>query len=239
MRRTSTRMIVASRHRWMPSFGCSLLLIGNIVGMNTMTRFLGARGGPGVRLSLAGVVGVFVALGACTQRGVAPPAVPSAPPFVTSASIIDLMSEQVDPAADALWLSVATISTREGVTQRKPATDAEWQEERRHAIALIEGSNLLMMPGRVLAHPGQALESPPGEGDLTPEQSLAAIRKEPAVFTAFARVLQRSSVSALRAIEARDADKLLEAGGDIDAACEQCHRRFWYPTAAGAPPSSH
>jgi len=156
---------------------------------------------------------------------------------VTSASIIDLMSGEVDPAADGLWLSVATISTREGVVQRKPHTEAEWQEERGHAISLIEASNLLMMPGRVVAYPGQALESPPGEGDYTPEQSLAAIRKDPAVFTAFASVLQQSSLSALRAIEARDADKLLEAGGDIDAACEQCHRRFWYPTAAGAPPS--
>jgi cytochrome c556 len=95
------------------------------------------------------------------------------------------------------------------------------------------------MPGRIVAHPGQALESPPGEGDYTAEQSLANIRKEPTIFSAFAQVLQQSSLSALHAIEARDADKLLEAGGDIDAACEQCHRRFWYPTVAGVAPSSH
>ncbi len=186
---------------------------------------------------MLGAVGTLLALGGCTQREASQKAIPGAPPFVTSASIIDLMSDQVDPAADALWLSVATISTREGVVQREPRTEAEWQEERRHAIALIEASNLLMMPGRVVAYPGQTLESPPGEGDYTPEQSLAAIRKEPAVFTAFVSVLQQSSLSALRAIEARDADKLLEAGGDIDAACEECHRRFWYPTAAGIPPS--
>ncbi len=187
-------------------------------------------------LCLLSISGGLVGLGACTQRETAQQANPSAPPFVTSASIIDLMAGQVDPAADAMWLSVATISTREGVVQRKPRTEAEWQVERAHAIALIEASNLLMMPGRVVAHPGQYLEVPPGEGDYTPEQSLAAIRREPDVFAAFARVLQQSSLSALHAIEAHDAEKLLEAGGDIDAACEQCHRRFWYPTTAGVPP---
>jgi hypothetical protein len=208
-----------------------------IVRVNNSTRPFHAGQGPRVRLWVLGAVGTLITLSACTQREASPQAIPGTPPFVTSASIIDLMSGEVDPAADALWLSVATISTREGVVQRKPNTEAEWQEERRHAIALIEASNLLMMPGRVVAYPGQMLESPPGEGDYPPEQSLAAIRKEPAVFAAFARILQQSSLSALRAIEARDADKLLEAGGDIDAACEQCHRRFWYPTAAGAPPS--
>jgi len=208
-----------------------------IVAMNSITRPLRSGRGPGVLLCLLSIAGGLVALGACTQREASRQAIPSPPPFVASASIIDLMSGQVDPSADALWLSVATISSREGVVQRKPQTDLEWQAERDHAIALIEASNLLMMPGRVVAHPGQELDAPPGEGDYTPQQSLAAIRREPEVFAAFARVLQQSSLSALRAIEARDADKLLEAGGDIDAACEQCHRRFWYPTAAGVAPS--
>ncbi len=209
-------------------------IIGHV---NNITRAFRSARGPGAHRWVLGAVGTLLALAACTQREASWQAIPGAPPFVTSASIIDLMSAEIDPAADALWLSVATISTREGVVQRKPHTEAEWQEERRHAIALIEASNLLMMPGRVVAHPGQELEAPPGEGDYTPEQSLAAIRREPEVFAAFARILQQSSLSALHAIEARDADKLLEAGGDVDAACEQCHRRYWYPTEAGVPPA--
>lgn len=198
-----------------------------IARMNKITRAFCSARGPGVRLWAVGAVGTLIALSACTQREASQKAIPGSPPFVTSASIIDLMSGQVDPAADALWLSVATISTREGVLQRKPHTEAEWQEERRHAIALIEASNLLMISGRVVAYRGQTLETAPGEGDYRPEQSLAAIRKEPAVFSAFARVLQQSSLSALRAIDARDADKLLEAGGDKNPRTD----RFSSPTS--------
>jgi hypothetical protein len=192
-----------------------------------------------MQLNLLPVVAVSLALNGCSEREPPQQTNPGAPPFLASASIIDLMSGQIDPAADALWQSVATISTKDGILQRRPRTVSEWQEQRRHSIALIEYSNLLMIPGRVVGYPGQALENPPGAGDYTPAESLAAIRKEPQMFIAFTRVLQQSALSALHAVEARDADKLLEAGGDIDAACEQCHRRFWYPAPAAIAPSSN
>jgi hypothetical protein len=35
-------------------------------------------------------------------------------------------------------------------------------------------------------------------------------------------------VPALQAIEAKDKDKLLEAGDAIDRACENCHLKYWY-----------
>ena len=45
------------------------------------------------------------------------------------------------------------------------------------------------------------------------------------------------SVDALRAealkviaiVKARDTDKLLTAGSELDQACEACHLDFWYP----------
>lgn len=33
----------------------------------------------------------------------------------------------------------------------------------------------------------------------------------------------------LAAIDAKDADRLFQLGGEIDAACEACHVVFWYP----------
>ena len=44
-----------------------------------------------------------------------------------------------------------------------------------------------------------------------------------------------AAASALKATEARDVDALLEAGGQIDEACEACHKKFWYPGAPTAP----
>jgi hypothetical protein len=37
-------------------------------------------------------------------------------------------------------------------------------------------------------------------------------------------------MEALRAIDAKDADALLESGDDIFNACERCHNQYWYVT---------
>ena len=160
---------------------------------------------------------------------------PPATPFQPTASIIDLMSGQIDPAADFLWDSVATISTRKGTEERQPRTDKEWAEVRRQALILVEGANLLMMEGRVVAQPGQHLENPPGEGDLSPDQSLASIAANRSTFISYARGLQEAGLAALKAIDARQVDAFLEAGGNIDEACEACHKKFWYPGGVTPP----
>ena len=172
----------------------------------------------------------------CTREAPVPAAAPAlATPFKPVASIIDLMSEQVDPAADFLWESVATVSGPKGTEEKQPRTDAEWQAVRRQALLLIEGANLLMMDGRVVAHPGQKLEGAPGPGDYTPDQALAEITAHRAEFNAFALGLLNAGNEALQAVEGRNVEAFLEAGGTIDEACEGCHKRFWYP-GGGAPP---
>jgi hypothetical protein len=44
-----------------------------------------------------------------------------------------------------------------------------------------------------------------------------------------ARALHDVSLEALSAIDAKDSTRLLEVGSNIDAACESCHRQYWYP----------
>ena len=34
---------------------------------------------------------------------------------------------------------------------------------------------------------------------------------------------------AIKAVDAKDIDKVSDAGGTIDSACEGCHLQFWYP----------
>jgi hypothetical protein len=177
-----------------------------------------------------------LALAGCARQTPAPAtsAAPTLPPFEPVASVLDLMSGQIDPAADALWESVATISGPKGLIEKQPRTDAEWKEVRRQALLLIEGANALMIEGRAVAHPGQALEDPPGPGDFSPAQSEAAIKADRAGFNAFALNLLNAGKQALKAIETRNVDGFLEAGGAIDEACEACHKKFWYP-GGGTP----
>jgi hypothetical protein len=149
--------------------------------------------------------------------------------------MLDLMLGQIDPPADFLWESVATISGPKGVEERAPHTDKEWAEVRFKALMVIEGANMLLVDGRQVAHPGQQLEEPGGATDYTPAQAQAEIDKDRASFVAFAHALQDAAGLALTAIEKRDADALLEAGGHLDEACEGCHKRFWYPNSPTPP----
>jgi hypothetical protein len=134
----------------------------------------------------------------------------------------------IDPSADVLWDSVAYVASTQGIEDRQPRTDAEWKAVRTSAITLIEAANLLSMPGRhVAAH--KASDPPPGPGELSHAQIQQRIDATHDSFTQFARALQDAGLKALTAIEARDAQGLMDAGGTIDEACEACHVTYWYP----------
>jgi hypothetical protein len=67
----------------------------------------------------------------------------------------------------------------------------------------------------------------PGEASAEVlQQRLDANR---AAFVGFAQALRNVALKALDAIDAKDANRLLEVGGEIDEACEACHLVYWYP----------
>jgi Cytochrome C' len=183
------------------------------------------------------VLGLLLAVAACSPKAPAPaPAKPEpASDLRPVASVLDLMLGVIDPSADTVWESVATISGPKGVEERQPRTDKEWAEVRFKTLLVIEGANMLMVEGRKVAHPGQQLEEPGSTTDFTPAQAQAAIDADRPSFVAFAHALQDAAGSSLAAIEKRDADALLQAGGDMDEACENCHKRFWYPNSPTPP----
>jgi hypothetical protein len=147
--------------------------------------------------------------------------------FRTTATIKDIMDSVVDPSADYLWDSVATIVSRKGTEERRPRTDMEWKEVRRRAVALVEATNLLIMDGRKVARPGEKSENPGIE--LGPEDIQALIDADRASLIKFAHGLHDAGVKALAAIDKKDADALSDSGEAIDEACEQCHLKYWYP----------
>lgn len=147
-------------------------------------------------------------------------------PFRLKASIRELMDSEVDPAADFIWASVASISTRAGLEERQPRTDEEWLEVRRHAITLIEATNLLVMKGRRVS---AKYEPAAGAGELDTDQVQQKIDANRVAFVALAQRLQDTGLQTLAAIDAKDAAALFDLGGTIDDACESCHVTFWYP----------
>lgn len=142
-------------------------------------------------------------------------------------TVRDLMDAIVDPSADVVWGAVGAVADQDGLRELSPQSPEAWLEVRRAAVRLVEGANLLMMSPREAAPPGATSEAPGVE--LEPAEITALIGRERAVFEGFAMVLQGVGVEALRAIEARDRDRLIEAGGAMEEVCESCHQTFWYP----------
>lgn len=176
--------------------------------------------------SLAGVTLAASLLAACHRE-----ARPDAGPRPV-ASIRDIMLYEVDPAADALWASVSTTLTATGTEERRPRTSAEWEAVQRQALRLAEAPNLLVVPGRRVAHGGQALDDADAPGNQTAEQIDRQIAADPDRFAHLAAELQRAALQAGAAARARDVARLLDAGAVIDRACEACHQTYWYPGQA-------
>jgi hypothetical protein len=177
-------------------------------------------------LSLASAC-VLTFLAACTQQ---PPAQAPQPPqadYRTTATVKDIMDALVDPGSDVLWDSVETVVSAKGTEEKAPHTDEEWKNVRNHAIMLLEATNLLQMPGRHVAKPGEKAEDPKVE--LSPDQIEDMINKDRASWIKFATKLHDATMESFKAIEAKDAEKLLDTGDGIDNACENCHLQYWYP----------
>jgi hypothetical protein len=121
------------------------------------------------------------------------------PPFKPVADTKLLMQSVVDPSADEIWDSVRTIITAEGTEEIRPRTNDEWTAVRNHAVALAESGNLMMMVPRAR------------DGDEWMKR---------------ARELVDTSERAIRAAEAKNADDLFTAGGDIYQSCSNCHQQY-------------
>lgn len=124
---------------------------------------------------------------------------PPPPPFRPVADTKLLMQSVVDPSADAIWESVKTIITAAGTEEIRPHTDAEWTAIRNSAVALAESGNLMMIAPRA---------------------------KDGGEWMVRAQELITASEAAIRAAEAKNADRLFMVGGDIYDACSHCHQKY-------------
>jgi hypothetical protein len=170
---------------------------------------------------------VLVSLAACRQTAETPPPAATQPEFMVEATIKDLMLGLIDTSADVVWLSVTTTVSDKGIVEVRPQNDEEWEQVRYGGLRLAEAANLLMIPGRKTARPGEKSIAPGVE--LEPEEMDVLINKDLAGWNMRARALRDAAMLAVRAAEKHDADKIFEVGETIEHACEGCHRQYWYP----------
>ena len=150
-----------------------------------------------------------------------------------TATIKELMLSVVDPSADVVWLSVMAEVSDKGLVETRPQSDEEWLKVRHGAVTLMEAANLLLVPGRRVAKPGEKSETPGIE--LEPEEMDALIAKDRPAWDARATALHDIVAQVIQAIDAKDADKVFELGERIEVACEGCHKQYWYPNEVIPP----
>ena len=124
---------------------------------------------------------------------------PAPPPFKPVSDTKLLMQAVVDPNADLVWDAVKTIETKDGTQDIRPRTDAEWTAVRNAAVAVAESGNLLMMVPRA---------------------------KNGGEWMQLAQDMINTGEAAIRAAEAKNAEKLFTVGGDMYDSCSNCHRKY-------------
>ena len=124
---------------------------------------------------------------------------PEPPPFRPLADNKLLMQAMIDPSADLVWDAVKTIDSKEGTEEIRPKTEEAWTAVRNAAVTLAESGNLLMMVPRA---------------------------KDGGEWMKRSQELINTGEAAIRAIDAKNADRLFTVGGDIYEACSNCHRQY-------------
>jgi hypothetical protein len=169
-------------------------------------------------------------LGACDKPAAPEPApTTGGSPLKPTAGIQDIMAGMIEPSAEFVWESVSSTVTAQGVEEKQPRTDEEWNEVRRHAIILTESANLLLIEGRHVAREGRQLDDHGTPGNLTLEQVEQAITTDRATFVAFGQALHDVGATLVKAADAKDVQAIVNAGETLDEVCERCHLKFWYP----------
>jgi hypothetical protein len=175
---------------------------------------------------------LVVCLSAACRAEPARPAPAAEQPFQPTSTIRELMQSIVAPSAQGLWDSVGRVSDAKGTRDLEPRSAEEWAAVRRHAVSLMESTNLLLIRDRHVAREGQqtlkAEDAVPGS-ELPPSEIEKRVKENWAAWTALAQNLHASAASMLDAVDKKDVARLETGGSDLDGVCESCHLVFWYP----------
>ena len=135
----------------------------------------------------------------------------------------------IDPLADNIFDAVGVTIENSVAVEHTPKTDEDWERIRIGATTLAEGAYLLKMV-RPFAPAGDLNDSAgPDAAELSPAQILAKLEKDPVEWNARIETLRNVGLEVLDIVKRKDVNELWDAGENLDAACENCHRSYWYP----------
>jgi hypothetical protein len=143
-------------------------------------------------------------------------------------SVKELMRDMLDPASDFVFDAVRTDVTPKGAVDSVPKTDEDWDRIRVGAVTLAEGVYLLKIR-RPFTPPGDENDSGPGGTELTPAEITAKVERDPVEWNARIEALRNVGLEVMDIVKRKDVKELWDAGENLDQACENCHRSYWYP----------
>jgi hypothetical protein len=141
----------------------------------------------------------FVIAAERSARATVPEAAPAAALVPAVATVKQVMNGIVQPGASAVWDSVSTIVSENGVEEKRPRTTDEWAQVSTSAAMVIESANLLMDPGRAI---------------------------DTGEWAAMARAMAASAGKALEFANAQNVDGILQVGDELNRTCDNCHERY-------------
>jgi len=147
-----------------------------------------------------------------------------------SAVVYTLMKDVVAPQADRLWDVGNRGVNDDGEPDGSNLSAQDW-EKLADAAGKMKAAATGMSTAReiIAAPPGVKIGEEGTPGAATAQQIQQFIAKDPRGFARHAAELADISEVYIQAAAGRDAVKLQDAAGRMDAVCEACHMQFWYP----------
>ena len=144
-------------------------------------------------------------------------------------SVKELMRDLIDPIADNVFDAVSVITTKSGQQEKAPKTDEDWARVQLGGVGIAESAALLRIR-RPFAPAGDLNNSVgPDAVELSPAQITAKIERDPVEWNARVEALRNVGLEVIEIVKRRDVQELWDAGQNLDEACENCHRSYWYP----------
>jgi hypothetical protein len=180
----------------------------------------------------AAALGGALLIAACSRAPATPP--PAQSPQLWGdmkpvVSVKELMHDMIDPLSDNIFDAVYIIVNKKGRVEKSPKTEEDWEKIRIGGVSMAEGAYLLKVR-RPFTPPGvENNVSGPDAVELSSAQITAKVEKDPVEWNARIEALRNVGLEVLDIVKRRDANELWDASENLEAACEACHRSYWYP----------
>jgi len=148
------------------------------------------------------ICGIGFIIAAERTKRTAPPPAPATEALTAAAPVAtvgQLMTGMITPAAEQIWESVSVTVTASGTEEKQPRTDEEWAQLATNAALLVESSNLLLQGDRLVD------------------------RED---WPRITRAMADASRQTIAAANAKSPEEILKVGETLYNSCTECHAKY-------------